>query len=91
MSAESVSKTLKVIEVRLVQNIVTNEPIYQVVFGEFIPSISSEAVEDKKVVDMPNVVLMVHTKHTDKILYNIGSEWVYTVTETGSITLVEKQ
>jgi len=84
-------KTLKVIEVRLVQNMVTNEPIYQVVFGEFIPSIPDDDSKGKKVVDMPNVVLMVHTKHADKVLYNIGSEWTYTVTETGAINLVEKQ
>ncbi|MCL2135647.1 MAG: hypothetical protein FWH37_08935 [Candidatus Bathyarchaeota archaeon] len=91
MGDAATSKTLKVIEVQLVQNVATNEPLYQVVFGEFIPSISNENVKDMKVIDMPNIVLMIHTKTVDKILYNIGSEWIYTVTETGSITLVEKQ
>jgi hypothetical protein len=81
-------KNATVLEIGLVKDTVTEEPMYQIVFGEIVECAPKNNSDTNKPLKKPRVMLVLQVDLTDNHLYAIGSNWKITKKTDGSVTLV---
>jgi len=84
---------LEVIEIRVIQEAPTGNPIHQIVFGKYV-SMTSEALGEEDIPEehrqkFPYQCLTVNMKTDVVNLYPIGSKWTFTRSSEGTITLTK--
>jgi hypothetical protein len=90
----SFEKIVTVTQVQLLQEVETGDLMHQVTFGEFVeytPEIAARVIPQPKGVfgSQIHVVWMMLNIKTAEFPYKIGSKWKITVTENGTIKMVE--
>lgn len=95
MSTPLVEKELTVTSITVAYELATGEPMFQVFFGEFIPT-SNELINRMSPgtpASFPGkriaVSWLILDLKTEQVPYKVGSKWKLTIKENGSTSLVE--